>query len=315
MNFERQMKNQGLHKLKIWLKAIRIPFFTATIIPVTLGSIIAWHDTDNFIWGRFWLAMLGALFIHSGTNLANDYFDHISGCDALNPNPTPFSGGSRVIQKGLMSPKEILCAALFLFIVGSGIGLYLNYLCGKNVILVLGIIGVFLGFFYSARPFRIGYGSFGELAVGVGFGPLMVLGSYYVQAQSLPFKVFLISIPVGILIALVLFINEFPDCLSDKAAGKRTQVVALGKKKAVILYHSLLVSVYLFITFLVVFKFLPVMCLITLLSVPLAIKAIIVSRKNFDKIYELLPANASTIGLHSLIGILLCAGLVIDKIF
>jgi 1,4-dihydroxy-2-naphthoate octaprenyltransferase len=300
---------------KIWLKAMRIPFATATIIPVALGSIIAWHDTDKFIWMRFWLAMLGALLIHIGTNLANDYFDHLSGCDKANPNPTPFSGGSRVIQQGLIAPKKILYVSLIGFILGSVIGLYLNYLSGKNVILILGIIGVFLGFFYTAKPFRIGYGNLGELAVGVGFGPLMVMGSYYVQAQALPFRIFLISIPIGILIALVLFINEFPDYMADKTVGKRTLVVILGKKRSVILYHSLLAVTYLAIISLMMFKFLPLSCLIALLSLPLAFRAFVISKKNFDKIYELLPANASTIGLHSIIGLLLCIGFILDKAF
>lgn len=304
-----------LSRLKIWLKAIRVPFLTATIIPVALGSILAWYDTDNFIWIRFCLAMLGALFIHAGTNLANDYFDHISKCDESNPNPTPFSGGSRVIQDGLIAPRNILYVSLASFILGGAVGLYLNYLCKDNVILVLGMIGVFLGFFYTAKPFRIGYGSFGELAVGVGFGPLMVLGSYYVQAQSLSWRLFLISIPIGILIALVLFINEFPDYSADKAVGKRTLVVILGKKRAVILYQILLASTYIFILSLVILKLLPQFGLISLLSLPLAFKAFKVSGKNFDKIYELLPVNAATIGLHSLIGVLLCSGLILDKIF
>ncbi len=264
---------------------------------------------------RFWPTMVGAMLIHMGTNLANDYFDHLSGCDEGNPTPTPFSGGSRVIQDGLIAPKTILYVSLASFILGGTIGLYLNYLCSGNAILFLGVIGVFLGFFYTAKPFRIGYGSFGELAVGFGFGPLIVLGSYYVQAQSLPGKVFLISIPVGILIALVLFINEFPDYLADKKVGKRTLVVILGKRNAVVLYHVFLAAVYLVIISLIIFKFLPVICLIVLLSLPLALKAFAVSRKNFDKIYELLPANASTIALHSLIGLLLCAGLVLDKVF
>lgn len=301
--------------IKTWLKAVRIPFSTATVIPVTLGSIIAWYDTDRFIWMRFFLAMLGALFIHIGTNLANDYFDHLSGCDKANPNPTPFSGGSRVIQEGLISPKEILHVSLASFILGGAIGLYLNYLCGGKAILILGIIGIFLGFFYTAKPFRIGYGSFGELAVGIGFGPLMVLGAYYVQAQNLPFKVFVISIPVGLLIALVLFINEFPDYQADKSVGKRTLVVILGKKKAVILYQILLAAVYLAIIALVIFKFLPVASLITFLGLPLALKAFAVSKKNYDNIYELLPANASTIALHSIVGLLLCIGFILDKAF
>jgi len=301
-------------KFKLWLKAIRLPFSTATVIPVALGSIMAWHDISSFVWFKFWLAMFGALLIHIGTNLANDYFDHLSGCDKANPNPTPFSGGSRVIQEGLIAPKQILCVALGAFMLGGAIGIYLNYLCKGNAILIIGIIGIFLGFFYTAKPLRIGYGSFGELAVGIGFGPLIVLGAYYVQAQVLSFEIGLISIPVGILIALVLFINEFPDYTADKAAGKRTMVVILGKKRAVLLYQALLAATYAFIIFLVIFKILPATCFITLLSLPLALKAFKVSAKNFDKIYELLPANAATIGLHSIIGLLLCVGIALDKI-
>jgi 1,4-dihydroxy-2-naphthoate octaprenyltransferase len=301
-------------RFKVWLEAIRAPFFTATIIPVSLGSIVAWYDITNFSWFKFWLVMLGALLIHVGTNLANDYFDHLSGCDAANPNPTPFSGGSRIIQRRLIPPKQILCVSLVSFFIGGSIGLYLNRLYPGNTILILGVIGIFLGFFYTARPFRIGYGSLGELSVGIGFGPLIVLGSYYVQAQSLPFRVFLISIPVGILIALVLFINEFPDYVADKSVGKKTLVVTLGKRKAATLYHIMLSSVYLILIALVLWRFLPPICLIALLSLPLALKAFFVSRKNFERISELLPANASTIALHFFVGIFLCAGFLLDKL-
>jgi len=182
------------------------------------------------------------------------------------------------------------------------------------VILLIGAIGIFLGVFYTAKPFRIGYGTFGELAVGIGFGPLVVLGSYYVQTQELSVNAFLISIPIGILIALVLYINEFPDYNADKSVGKNTLVVVLGKRKAVALYHILLGSVYVLIIALTMVKILPLTCLIALLTVPLALKAFLVSKRNFDKIYEILPANAATIALHSLIGILLCAGILLDKI-
>ena len=304
-----------LHRLGVWFKAIRVPFFTATIIPVTLGSILAWYDANNFNWIKFCWTLLGAMFIHAGTNLGNDYFDHLSGGDAANPNPTPFSGGSRVIQQGLIAPYQILFAALLFFVLGSAIGLYLNYVSGRNVVLILGIIGVFLGFFYSAKPLRIGYGSFGELAVGVGFGPLMVMGSYFVQARSLSFKALLISLPIGILIALVLLINEFPDYLADKKVGKRTLVVTLGKPGAVVLYHILLAGAYLIILFLMLFRFLPLYSFIVFLSLPLAIKAFVVSKRDFDKIYELLPANASTIGLHSVIGGLLGVSFLLDRMF
>lgn len=298
---------------KLWIKASRAPFFTATIIPVALGSILALRDTGAFLWLRFCLAMVGAIFVHAGTNLANDYFDHLSGCDEANPTPTPFSGGSRMIQDGIIKPKKVLYASLISFAIGGAIGLYLNYICKGNVILIVGITGIFLGIFYTAKPLRIGYGSFGELAVGIGFGPLMVLGAYYVQAQTLSLAVFLVSIPVGILIALVLFINEFPDYAADKSVGKKTLVVILGKKNAVILYHILLASVYALVILYVVFAILPVTSLIALLSLPLALKAFMVSKRNFEKIYELLPANAATIGLHSIVGLLLSVGILLGK--
>ena len=298
----------------VWFKAMRVPFLTATVVPVVIGSSLAWQDTSGFMWMRFWMTLVGALLIHVGTNLANDYFDHISGNDEANPNPTPFSGGSRVIQDGLIAPRSILLAAITALVFGSGVGLYLNALSGGNVILALGAVGVFLGVFYSAKPFRIGYASFGELAVGIGFGPLIVLGSYYVQAKTMPLGAFLVSIPVGILIALVVFINEFPDYAADKAVGKRTLVVILGKRMAVILYHLLLAGAYICVLLLVIFKYLPNICLIVFLSLPLAVKAFMVSRKNFDKVYELLPANAATIGLHLIIGVLLCAGIILGKV-
>lgn len=299
---------------KLWIKAARVPFFTATIVPITLGSVIAWHGTSAFSWIRFILAMFGGVLVHAGTNLANDYFDHISGCDEGNPNPTPFSGGSRVIQDGLIRPGQILLAASASFVIGGTIGLYLNHICKGNVILIIGIVGVLLGVFYTAKPLRIGYGTFGELAVGIGFGPLMVMGSYYVQAESLPIDVFLASLPIGILIALVLYINEFPDYAADKKVGKKTLVVLLGKKKAIVLYHALLALAYSLVVLFVILETLPKACLIALLTLPVAIKTFLVSRKNFDKIYELLPANAATISLHLSIGLLLCAGILIDRI-
>lgn len=304
----------GVSRLKVWIRAARIPFLTATAVPITLGSVFAWYSIDSFVWVKFWLTLVAALLIHIGINLANDYFDHLSGCDEQNSTPTPFSGGSRVIQEGLILPKRVLYASLVSFCLGGAIGLYLNYLSQGNVILVLGVIGVFLGFFYTAKPFQIGYGSLGELAVGIGFGPLLILGAYYVQAQGLPLEVFLISLPIGILITLVLLINEFPDHNSDKVVAKRTIVVILGKKKSVVIYSILLASVYLCLTYLVIFKVLPSACFITFLSLPLALRAIKVIWVNFDKIEELLPANILTIQLHLIIGILMTLGLVAAKI-
>ncbi len=309
------MKGDFMGRFRVWMKAVRAPFFTATVIPVILGSVVAWNRTGLFNWGYLWLTLMGIIFIHAGTNLSNDYFDHTSGDDEVNKTPTPFSGGSRVIQDKLIEPRKVLYAALAFFALGSLVGLYLNYVSPGNIILILGVIGIALGFFYTADPLRIGYTGFGELTVSLGFGPLVVLGSYYVQARSLSWEPLWASIPVSILIALVLYINEFPDYEADREVNKRTLVVILGKKKAVQGYFLLLCLTYLFIVLAAFFKIIPRLALVTLVTIPLALKAVRIAKVNFGDPYKLLPANSATIGLHSLVGLLLAAGYILDKVF
>jgi len=301
--------------LKVWLKAIRAPFFTATLIPILLGSVIAWNDSGSFSFSLFFLVLMAALFLHAGTNLSNDYFDHKSGNDEANTTLTPFSGGSRIIQDKLIPAKQILIAALVFFVLGSIIGLYLNSILVDNVLVYLGLIGMFLGLFYTAPPFKIGYHGFGELSVGLGFGPIAVLAAYFVQTQALSLAVFYISIPIGILIALVLYINEFPDYKADKSVRKNTLVVLLGKKASVKIYILGLSLAYFMILYGIFIKILPIYILIVLLSLPLAIKATITLLKNYGKIEGLLPANKATIGLHILFGLLLVLGYGLNKVF
>ncbi|MBI4834773.1 MAG: 1,4-dihydroxy-2-naphthoate octaprenyltransferase [Planctomycetes bacterium] len=305
-----------MKKIKLWLKAVRAPFFTATIVPVILGSIIAWYAAHTFNWFYFWLTMLGIVLCHSGTNLANDYFDHTSRNDWVNKTPTPFSGGSRMIQDNLIPAKQILAASLLSFALAAAIGLYLNYVTGGKIILAIGVIGIALGFFYTASPLRLGYRGFGfgEFATGMGFGPLVVVGAYFVQTQKLDWLPLWASIPVGILIALVLYINEFPDYDADKEVNKRTLPVVLGKRKAAVLYYILIALTYLWIIGGVVLKTFPILSLLTLLTLPVAIKAIRTLSRNYEKVYELMPANAATIVLHLTFGIILSLGFFLHKL-
>ncbi len=303
-----------MNELKVWLKAIRAPFLTVSVMSVLLGSVMAWAKLGNLNWFYFFLTLVGIVFAHTGSNLANDYFDHKSGCDESNKTPTPFSGGSRVIQDKLIKPSNILIVSLVFFLLTCLIGLYLNFLIPGNVILILGLTGVLMGFFYTAEPVRLGYRGFGELWVGLCFGPLIVVGAYYVQAQVLSLKTLLASIPLGILVTLVLYINEFQDYEADKRVGKKTSIVILGKERAAKIYSFLIGFVYLWIAGGVIFRVFPEACLIVFVTIPLALRATRVLTKNFDKINELLPANKATTQLHLFIGLLLCAGYVIDKI-
>lgn len=297
----------------IWLKALRAKFFTATFVPIILGSAIAWHGFGNFNWPYFWLTLLGGIFINAGLNLANDYYDHTSGVDELNENYNPFSGGSRAIQDKLISPIWMLRVSIIFFIAGAAIGLFLDFLLPGHALLIIGLIGVFLAFFYSAAPIRIGYTGLGELTCGIGLGPLMVLGSYFVQTGRLDWQPFWASLPVGVLIFLVLYINEFPDYEADRQANKKTLVVILGRKRAIWLYPVLFLSTYLFIIVCVAGQILPRAVLLALLTIPLAFRAIKIAMKNFDKMPELLQANAITVAIHISLGLLLSGGYLLDK--
>ena len=300
--------------IKIWLKAFRLPFITATVVPIVLGNTIAWHDIGTLNFLHFWLTLIGISFLHLGTNLSNDYFDHKTNNDELNSTPTPVSGGSRVIQEKLLPAVKILCASLIFFGLGSMIGIYLAWELKSGMILALGIIGVFCGFFYTSFPIKIGYRGLGEAIVGLCFGPLVVFGSYYVQVNKFSLNPIWASVPVGILIFLVLFINEFHDCKADEMVGKKTLVVLMGKRRSVRLFHNLLWIIYFYMFLCVVSGALPLSTLIVFFILPFVFKIYFVSKANYSRATELLPANFATIGLHLSFGLLLSVGFILDKV-
>ena len=303
-----------MNKIKLWAKAVRAPFFTASVVSVILGAVIAWNITNEFHLLNFVLTTIGVILVHAGTNLINDYFDHRSNLDEINVNHTPFSGGSRVIQENEITPNAMLNAGLGAFIIAAIIGFYLNSITTGNVILYIGIIGFFIGYFYTAKPLKLGYTALGELITIIACGPLIVYGSYYVFAQSHAIQPLFASIPIGILVGLILYINEFQDQEADKEVGKKTLVVVLGKTKAIKLFYVFMIFNYLWVLFGIIINLLPLYTIVVLLTLPICFKAITVARENYNMIKELLPANASTIGLHLLFGILFSLGFVLDKI-
>ncbi|MFX0117448.1 MAG: UbiA family prenyltransferase [Candidatus Hodarchaeota archaeon] len=313
---------QGIkNNARLWIRALRAPFFTATIIPMLLGIAIAFHQTGE--WNPFLaiVTIFGGICVQAGTNLSNDYFDHLSRNDELNRWATPFNGGSRVIQAGLFSPLKVLMAALACFGIGSIVALYLNSVHPGNTILVVLVIALTLGFFYTADPFKIGYRGAGEVAVAIGFGPLAVLCAYYVQTGQLSFTPLFASVPVAILIALLLFVNEFQDVEADSAVGKNTLVVRLGKFRASKVYYGGIAFSYIWIILgimlgllevnLISEAHLPVFTLMTLITLPLAFKASQILSENYMEIYDLIPANILTILLHISFGLLYMLGFLI----
>jgi 1,4-dihydroxy-2-naphthoate octaprenyltransferase len=305
----------GLSRAKTFLRITRAPFLTAIAVPVLLGPAIAWHE-GVFHLGLFALTLFGAVCVQVGLNMSNDYFDHLSGNDANNRELTPFSGGSRVIQDGTFSARNVLAVSILFYLIGIAIGLYLAWTRGWPV-LWIGIVGVLLAVMHNVPSLGIYYlaPGAGELAVALGFGPLAVLGSYYVQAQQSSYRVLWASVPVGLLIAAVLYINEFPDRKADSAVGKRTLVVTLGPERAVWGYVALLGLTYLMIVLGVVLAILPLTTLTALLTLPLAYRAARGAKRFHSDTPKLILTNAATIQLHLLTGLLLCVGYVAARFF
>ncbi|NHZ84453.1 MAG: hypothetical protein GWP19_01055, partial [Planctomycetia bacterium] len=332
-----------LKKVGLYLRELRIPFFTATVVPVALGAAVFYYQSGIFHWPYFWLSLLGAILAHAGTNVANDYSDHITRNDEVNKLFSPFNGGSRVIQAGLMSPSQVFLYAITLFAGVVWIGLTLNAkLHGAyfalSPLFLIGVTGVALGIFYTANPFRLSYHGLGDIAVMLGFGPVMALGTHYVQKQALfPLEawqyqpVIIASIPVAILVGLILFINGFQDYVADREVGKRTWVVRLADNGNIANFAKPFkvykISIYITFLYILVLGIAGFFC--SQISSPWVLLALIPfilvrkgiksgeewldkwSSKNADRQklpYELLPVNVTHIGTHLTVGILLVLG-------
>jgi 1,4-dihydroxy-2-naphthoate octaprenyltransferase len=298
----------------LWIVKLRAPFFTAAIVPVFLGAAVAWARTGTFNVWYFLLTLIGGVCLHAGTNMTNDYFDHTWGSDEINTEfANPFTGGSRLIQMGIVRPKIFLWQGIGFFVIGSLIGLVLTFTRGLWV-LWLGIIGVFCGYFYTAPPFRLAGTGLGELLIGLNFGPLMVLGSYYTQTQTTSWEPVVASLPVALLIALVVWINQFQDMRADAAVGKNHWVVRLGRRRSATVYGLSLAAVYLSLLVGALFGGVTPFALLGLLTLPLAVKAYGVARVHYDHPKELVPANAATIQIHLLTGVLTTLGYVVQGV-
>lgn len=297
------------------IRITRAPFFTATIVPVLLGTAVAGRQ-QAVDWGLFAAALLGAIAINAAFDMSNDYFDHRSGNDAANRNLTPFSGGSRTIQDRLLSPGAVLTTSIAFYAVGIGIGLYLAATRGWPI-LALGAVGVFLAFFHNAPPFNL-YKRFpgaGEIAVGIGCGPITVMGACFVQTQRLLVEAFVASVPIALLITALLYINEFHDVEADRCVGKKTLPILLGRARAVWGYAALLAAAFTAILVGVGMRVLPLAALFALLPLPLACRAVRGAFRHHSDTPRLIPVSASTIRIHLVTGLLLSVGYVVAPLF
>jgi 1,4-dihydroxy-2-naphthoate octaprenyltransferase len=290
------------------LRTTRLPFLSATIVPVVLGiAIAARHGSFDLLTAV--LTVIGASFVQLGLNVANDVFDTAQGADDANLTPTKFSGGSRVIQYGLVSFRQMAGIATF-FYVGAGlIGLLLLALRGSPALLIIGVVGFIVSIGYTAPPLKFVYRGLGEIAVAIGFGPLMLLGAYVVQTRgALSWEPFVASLPIALLVALILYVNEIPDRRGDARAGKRTLPVRLSKPTVIAIYQVAAVAAYAIVVIGVVVGQLPIPALLALLSAPLAVQVSRGLAPNYDNPYGLMAVMGVNVKVHLYAGLLLLAG-------
>jgi 1,4-dihydroxy-2-naphthoate octaprenyltransferase len=287
------------------LRTTRLPFLSATIVPVVLGIVIAashgFFDPLTAV-----LTVIGACLVQLAINVSNDVFDTAQGADDANVTPTRFSGGSRVIQYGLVSFRGMAALAAALWAGGALVGLLLLALRGSPALLAIGVLGLIVGLGYTAPPLKLVYRGLGEIAVAVGFGPLMLLGAYVVQSGgALAWEPFVASIPVALLVALILYVNEIPDRRGDAHAGKRTLPVRFGRQAVIAGYRIAVIAAYAAIVVGVLGGTLPVTALLTLLAIPLALRVSNGLEPNYDNPYGLMAIMGVNIQLHLVAGVAL----------
>ena len=291
----------------------RLPFLSATWIPI-IASLV-WGINQELIsmnWNTFIFIFLGGSFLHLAANTYNDYFDWTSGTDQINNDYfLQLSGGSRAIELGLISEKQLFrLATAFLGLSGiMGIAIMATLGNNKFELFYYGLAGAFSAYFYTGYPLRlVARKGIGELLIGLNYGPLMTMGTVFAMTGIHNWDAFLFGIPLGILTTAILWINQFPDRASDEIAGKHHLVVVLGLEKASWGYLILMISAFSSIYMLNIYDVIPESALLSMLALPFALyfSYLVITSYNAR---ELAIANWGTIGIHSVTGILMILGL------
>jgi 1,4-dihydroxy-2-naphthoate octaprenyltransferase len=305
----------GKPRLSRWwtfFLATRLPFLTATIVPIALGGAVAGAN-HAFALGWWLMALVAGCAVHLGLNIANDLFDDASGADAANVTPTPFSGGSRVLQYGLVSRRGMVAACVGFYALAVALGVFLAAERGWWL-LAIGAVGVALSLAYTAPPFRLVHHGLGEPVTALGFGPVMTLGAYFVCAQEWSWEALYISLPVALLIALVLYVNQIPDRAGDEAVGKRTLIVRWPESRVIAAYEIMVGAAFVLIALGPPLGITPWWTLLGLLTAPMALKVVRGLRASYGNPYALMPVMQTNIALHLFTGLLLVLGYVIDAL-
>ena len=251
--------------ISAWLRVIRIRFLLASVIAVSVGLAITWWHSSNVTVFDAILTMAGVLALHASVDLFNDYWDFKRGIDTATKR-TKMSGGSGVLPEGILKPRQVYAGGIIFLAIGTIIGVYFVITDGIiiGIILAFAVVSIY---FYSTKIVNWGLA---EVFVSIK-GTLIVIGTYFIQTSQINESVILGGIVVGALSSLVLFITSFPDHDADKAKGRKTLVIGIGKKRASIIIWVFPAIVYGITISTVIAQIFPVACLIIIVTFPLII--------------------------------------------
>lgn len=228
--------------LKNIIRALRLPFVSASILPFIFGSLI---ERQHFNFRGFFLGLIAVAATHLSANLINDYADSRTGVDWQDKSFYGFFGGSKLIQEGIFSEKFYLGLAIFFAAISAFSVVILALILSTASVIVFYLFIIFLSWLYSVKPLQFSYHRIGEFIIFLLFGPALVMGGYFIQTKIFPdMRSFILSLPFGFLTTAILFANEVPDFTQDKEIGKFTWVGFLGPRRAFLLYTLLMVFAF-----------------------------------------------------------------------
>lgn len=281
--------------LQIWWLAIRPRTLPAAASGVVMGSALAWRD-GVFDWMPALAALLVALLLQIGSNVANDVFDFERGADAGERQ-----GPLRVTQAGLLTPAQVKAGMWVIFFLAAACGAYLAFLRGW-VVIWIGLAAILSAIAYTGGPFPLGYYGLGDVFVFIFFGLAAVAGTYFVQAGTVSSLAWWMSVPIGLIITAILVVNNLRDIEGDRKANKRTLAVRIGASATRIEYSICMAAAYLLLPILIVFHLLPIETLLVFISLPLALKTLrVVFTQNGRPLNAALAGTGQTALLYSVL--------------
>ena len=275
------------------LRAVRLPFVSASALPFIFGSLL---NKTGFVFFSFILGLIGVVLTHLSANMINDYADSKSGRDWQDKKYYGLFGGSKLIQEGILTELFYLKLTVLFIVIAAACFIALALILHSILIVEFFLVIAVLSWAYSEKPLQLSYHMAGEPVVFLLFGPALVMGGYFIQTHIFPDAgVFILSLPFGFMTTAILFVNEVPDSDADCNVGKRTWVALANKKNAHIVYAILVLLAFFYVAMCVVLRYMHVWALLAFAAAFFFTRAYIILRDSFDNKDRLLFASKLTI--------------------